>query len=166
MDPFLAWIESTAFSTWMREDPSILAFPAVLALHTIGLALVVGINVALDLRILGVATDIPVPEMRQYLPVLWIGLAVNAASGLALLAAYPTKALTDPVFYLKLTLIAAALWLLARIRRTVFHDASWEQGEMAPRMKRMAVASLVCWAGAITAGRLLAYTYTRLTTEF
>ncbi len=166
MDPFLAWIESTAFSTWMREDESILAFPAVLALHTIGLALVVGVNVALNLRILGVARGIVVAEMRHYLPVFWIGLVVNAVSGLALLAAYPTKALTDPVFYVKLTLIAAALWLLARIGRTVFHDAAWEQGAMAARMKRMAMASLACWAGAITAGRLLAYTYTRLTTEF
>jgi len=45
-----AWIESTAFSVWMRESPSIFSFPIILAVHTIGLGLLAGINVALDLR--------------------------------------------------------------------------------------------------------------------
>ena len=35
--------------------------------------------------------------------------------------------------------------------------------EFSPSLRRLAIASLLCWAGAITAGRLLAYTYTRLT---
>lgn len=166
MDPFLAWLESTAFSVWMREEPSVFAFPAVLALHTIGLGLVVGINVALDLRVLGVASRIPVLEMQRFLPVMWAGLAVNAASGVALLIAYPTKALTDPVFYVKLLLIAAALWLLARIRAVVFRDAPASQRRPAIGVRALALASLACWAGAITAGRLLAYTYQRLTVDF
>jgi len=34
-----------------------------------------------------------------------------------------------------------------------------------PRLKALAVASLVCWGAAITAGRLLAYTYSRLTQD-
>jgi hypothetical protein len=33
---------------------------------------------------------------------------------------------------------------------------------VARSLRRLAIASLVCWGGAITAGRLLAYTYTRL----
>jgi len=59
LDPWLLWIESTAFSIWMREEPSIYAFPAVLAAHTIGLAFVAGLNVALDLRLLGLAPKVP-----------------------------------------------------------------------------------------------------------
>jgi hypothetical protein len=37
-----------------------------------------------------------------------------------------------------------------------------ESGGTFPRLRLLAAASLVCWAGAITAGRLLAYTHTRL----
>jgi hypothetical protein len=161
-DPFFAWLESTSFSVWMRESPSIFSFPIILAVHTIGLGLLAGINVALDLRILGVAARVPLAEFGRLWPFLWFGLWMNVLSGLALLAAYPTKALTNPVFYVKLGLIAVAVALLRSIRR---YQASGDQVPTAsrrPSMKRVAVASILCWAGAIAAGRFLAYTYIRL----
>src|SRR5712691_5986798 len=161
MDPFLIWLESTEFSTWMRESPSMFAFPAILSCHTVGMGLVAGINTALALRILGVAPRVPIEEFKRFMPVMWFGFWLNAISGVALLIAYPTKALTNPVFYLKLTLIAVAVWLVGPISRRVFPDASGRRAEAAtPRsIKRLAVASMACWFGAITAGRLLAYTY-------
>ena len=55
MDPFFTWIETTALSIWLRESPSLWAFPFVLILHTVGLAFLVGANVALDVRVLGLA---------------------------------------------------------------------------------------------------------------
>ena len=153
LDPFFIWLESTSFSVWMRESPSLFAFPLILAAHTIGLGLLAGVDVAHDLRILGAAPKIPVAEFDRYLPVMWLGLGLNAASGIALLVGYPTKALTNPVFYLKLGLIAVALVLVNMIRRR-------QQQSSDPRM--LAVISLLCWAGATVAGRLLAYTYSRL----
>lgn len=161
LDPSLLWLESTAFSIWMRESTSIFAFPIVLALHTIGLGLIAGLSVALDLRILGFAARIPVPEFRCFLPLMWLGLWLNVTSGLALLAAYPTKALTNPVFYLKLGLIVAALMILGVVRRRLLTEGMAIE-PMSRNVKMLATASLGCWAGAITAGRLLAYTYTRL----
>ena len=162
LDPFLLWVESTTFSTWMRESTSIFAFPIVLALHTVGLGLIAGLNVALDLRILGFAARIPIPEFRRFVPLMWLGLWLNITSGLALLAAYPTKALTNPVFYLKLGLIVAALLILKVVRRRLLIEGMPLPMSVSGKLRMLATASLVCWAGAITAGRLLAYTYTRL----
>ena len=162
LDPYLRWLESTAFSTWMRESTSVFAFPIVLALHTIGLGLIAGLNVALDLRILGFAARIPVPEFRCFVPLMWLGLWLNLTSGLALLAAYPTKALTNPVFYLKLGLIIAALVILRVVRRRLLTEGMAATTSTSGTFRILATASLACWAGAITAGRLLAYTYTRL----
>ena len=116
-DPFFAWLEATSFSIWMRESPSIFSFPIILAVHTIGLGLLAGINVALDLRMLGFAARIPLAEFRRLWPFLWLGLWLNVLSGIALLAAYPTKALTNPIFYIKLGLIAFALAILRSVRR-------------------------------------------------
>jgi hypothetical protein len=161
LDPFLLWLESTAFSTWVRESTSIFAFPIILAVHTIGLGLLAGLNAALDLRLLGFAARIPVVEFRRFLPVMWLGLSLNVISGIALLIAYPTKALTNPVFYLKLGLIAVALSILRMVRRRALTE-----GAMPDTLKKLALASLVCWAGAIAAGRLLAYTYRRLMVDF
>jgi len=166
LDPFLVWLESTAFSTWMRESPSILAFPTILAFHTIGLGLLAGVNAALDLRLLGFAPRIPMVEFRRFLPVMYLGLWVNVISGIALLSAYPTKALTNPVFYLKLGLIAVALVILRAVRRRVLVDETTPATSMPGKVRMLAASSLVCWAGAITAGRLLAYTHTRLMATF
>ena len=159
LDPFLAWVESTALSQWVVGSPSMLAFPGILTLHAIGMGFAVGINAALDLRILGVAPNVPLGELRRFMPILWAGFWLNAVSGVLLLIGYPTKALTNPVFYLKLTLIGVAMTLLVRISRLVFATNS----PITSRLRNLAIASLVCWAGAITAGRLLAYTYHRLT---
>jgi hypothetical protein len=168
LDPFLLWVESTALSTWLLETPSVWAFPFVLVLHAIGMGFAAGIAVAVDLRVLGVAPQVPLPAMRRFLPVLWAGFWLNAVSGVLLLVAYPTKALTNPVFYLKLILIAAAMIMLVRIARHIPRDAGSAvmpagDGSVSPALRRLALASIVCWAGAVTAGRLLAYTYHRLT---
>ncbi len=159
-DPFFRWIETTAFSVWLVESPSLWAFPAVLAAHTIGLGLLAGLNVALDLRLLGAAHDIPPRSFIRFLPVMRLGLWMNVATGIALLLAYPTKALTNPVFYLKLTLIGVALTVL---RNILLRIRAGETNSQA--MKVLAAASLILWASAITAGRLLAYTCTRLTVD-
>jgi hypothetical protein len=170
MDPFLAWLEATPFSIWLRESTSVFAFPGILSAHAIGMGLAAGINAAYALHILGVAHGIPTPELRRFVPVMWFGFWLNAASGLLLLIAYPTKALTNPVFYLKLTLIALAMGLFVVIRRRLLVDASPPAAapdERARRaMKFYGAAALACWAGAITAGRLLAYTYSRLTASW
>ena len=65
VDPFFTWIETTALSTMLRESPSLWAFPFVLILHTVGLAFLVGANVALDVRVLGLARGVPLRTLRS-----------------------------------------------------------------------------------------------------
>jgi hypothetical protein len=162
LDPFLIWLESTSLSQWVVGSQSMFAFPGILAIHAIGMGFAVGISAVLDLRILGVAPGVNLSDMRRFLPVLWLGFWANAISGFLLLVGYPTKALTNPVFYLKLFLIGVAMVLLVRIGRRVFVGSAPDT-ETLRALRPMAIVSLLCWAGAITAGRLLAYTYTRLT---
>jgi hypothetical protein len=165
MNSVLAWLESTDLSQWIVGSPSIFAFPGILCVHAIGMGMAVGVGAAFDLRILGVASAVPLAEMRRFLPVLWAGFAMNAVSGVLLLIGYPTKALTNPVFYLKLLLIATAMALLAPMSRRAFgvtDDGAATVPYPKTPLRRLAIASLVCWVGAITAGRLLAYTYLHL----
>ena len=161
MDPAFSWSESTTFSVWLRESPSLWVFPFVLILHTVGLAFLVGANVAIDVRILGMARGVPLRSLTRYHVVMWLGFWINAASGILLLAAYPTKSLTNPLFYVKLLLIGVALGL-ARAIRTRIRDGEAPPESHAPRLRMLAIASLACWILSITAGRLLAYTYSRL----
>jgi hypothetical protein len=164
MEPFFVWLEATSLSTWLRESPSLWAFPFVLILHTVGLAFFVGTNVAWDVRVLGFSLGIPLEALRRYFLVMWAGFWINAFSGVLLLIAYPTKALTNPLFYAKLALIAFGIVLAFRIRREVSGLAA--RADAPPMTRMLAAVSLVCWVAVIFAGRLLAYTCTRLTVDF
>lgn len=165
MDPFFLGIENSPLSVWLREATTIWAFPFVLVLHTIGLAFMVGVNVAIDVRALGGAMGVPLISLRRYYRVMWAGFWINAFSGVLLLIAYPTKALTNPIFFLKLTLIGVGLVLAGKIRAYVT-GGTVGSTDSAPRALRMLAAiSLLVWVASITAGRLLAYTCSRLTVE-
>jgi hypothetical protein len=159
----LRTIEESGISTWLRESESPFAFYFVLLFHTFGLALLVGANTVIDLRLLGIQREIPLAPLKRLFGIMWLGFAVNAASGALLLVAYPTKALTNPVFYLKLMLIAFAVLVMAKLNSRVFGDLSLDETAMMSRGRTLAKWSLVLWTGAITAGRLLAYTSKYLT---
>jgi hypothetical protein len=160
---FFTGVEASWLSVWVRESPSFLAFPGIIAVHAIGMGLLVGANIATDLRVLGFAPRVPIAALETLSPILHIGFWLNAASGVLLLLAYPTKALSNPLFYVKLALIALALVVTVAIRRRILGQPRLDETSVAANQKRLAYASLALWAAAIFAGRLLAYTYRYLT---
>ncbi|MEX2131377.1 MAG: hypothetical protein WD772_07805 [Pseudohongiellaceae bacterium] len=154
----LARLEETGLSIWLRE--SSWGFFLVLIIHSLAMGMVVGINFALGLRLLGIAPKVPVSLMLRFFPFLWAGLVAIVFSGLMLLLAYPAKALTNWVFYFKLLCIGGGLYLT---RYFALRLRDWNNDSRLPRQLRLlAVLSIVLWAGSITAGRFLAYTHTVL----
>lgn len=151
----LASLEAGGFATWIRESGSLFGYAGVLTAHTIGLAVLVGVSAVVDLRILGVGRRIPLRRLAGCYPLLWAGFALNAVSGLVLFLTDATRRATQPIFYIKLLLIALALgsvWLLRRLAVDGRPAATPSR-----QVRSLAVVSLVLWAGAITAGRLMAY---------
>jgi hypothetical protein len=165
MDPFFLWIEGWSLSIWLREATTYWAFPFVLILHTVGLAFLVGVNVAIDVRALGGMPGVPLASLQRYYRWMWAGFWVNAFSGVLLLIAYPTKALTNPLFYVKLSFIAVGLVVAKIIRRYLLSGAVGANVPAPPRLRVLAAASLLIWVLSITTGRLLAYTCSRLTVD-
>lgn len=156
---FFHTIEESGLSSWIRKSPSLFGFYFILLFHTIGLSLVVGANAVIDLRILGVASTLPLKPLKRLFGIMWAGLGINVVTGLLLLLAYPTKSLMNPLFYAKLLLIGLAVITLQGINARVFGNASLSETDMAAKGKRLAVLSLVLWMGAIASGRLLAETF-------
>ena len=155
------WVENTSLSMWIRGE-SMLGFPTILSFHTLGMGFLAGTSAGIDLRLLGVANRVPISALEKFYPVMWLALAVNFVSGVLLLIGYPYKAFTNPLFYVKLTLIAVAVYLGVRIRSQVLTQPDPDAASVLYRGRFLATTSLVCWAGVILAGRLLAYTYTWL----
>ncbi len=156
MHDFLLWLETAALSTWLRESGSLWAYPTVLTTHTLGMAILVGANAALDLRLLGVAPQVPLGPMVVVFRAVWTGAALSAVTGLLLFAADATTKGTTTVFFVKLACIAAALVVARVLRRAVYGEGA-DAAAVTPTARVLAVASLVLWAGAITAGRFMAY---------
>jgi hypothetical protein len=155
---FAVWLEGSAVGVWTRESPSIWAYPTVLTLHTVGLGVLVGANAVIDFRLLGFAPRLPIPSLSPLYRFMWAGFAVNAVTGVMLFASNATTKAKQPVFYIKLTLIVLALVLTAVIRRTVERGPALRDADLSSRpVRRLAALSLLLWAGAVTAGRLMAY---------
>jgi hypothetical protein len=153
----LMWLQHTSVATWVRESTSLLSFPGILLLHTIGMALVVGIAAAIDLRILGFAPALPLAPMERFLPVLWTGFWVNAITGAVLFAVDATAKATNPDFWVKMVFIALAVINLRLMQKRVLRDPDLDKGPLSVQAKVLAGTSLFFWMGAIVAGRLLAY---------
>src|SRR5437868_2941490 len=135
MDAFFSFVEQSALSDWVRGSESILAFPTIITFHAMGMAFLAGGSAAIDLRLLGLAPGISLRAMRRFLPLLWLAFAVNAVSGTLLLIAYPTEALTNPLFYVKLALIALGVTLVYRIGATVLRAPDLDDKATAERAK-------------------------------
>jgi hypothetical protein len=148
-------IEATSFSTWLRESQSIWAYPLVLTLHTVGLALLVGPSWALDLRLLGFAPAIPLRVLEKTFPVMWTGFWINGISGLLLFAADATTKGATLLFVTKLGLIAIAVVNIIAIRRVVYRPDTEPSSGIAAHA--LAVTSIVLWIAAIGTGRWMAY---------
>jgi hypothetical protein len=153
---FLDTIENLGISTWVRESPSKLAYPTVLWLHVMGMGVVAGLSAMISLRLLGVSPKTPVQPLERLYPLIWWGFWVNAVTGTGLLMASASKRLIDPTFYVKMIFIFAGVAVLQLTRNKVFRSLG-PDGALPDKATRLAWAGLICWLGAITAGRLLAY---------
>ena len=153
---FLTYLEQTGFSIWVRESRSLLSYPGILLLHTYGMAIVVGLIAGIDLRILGFAPALPLAPMRKLLPIMWVAFWLNAATGTILMVVDATTKLRNPDFFVKMGFILVAVIVQRLIEKRVFR-APHVDAPLTTNARLLAATSLVCWLGAITAGRLLAY---------
>lgn len=153
----LSKIEDLPLSTWVKESP-VWGEPSILTLHTIGMMFVAGIASVIALRLLGVAPALPLKPLATLFPFAWWSFAINAVTGVVLLMAEASSKLTNPDFYVKMLFVVAGALVLAATRRKVFNAAELDRGVIPPGAKLWAWLSLICWFGAITSGRLLAYT--------
>lgn len=107
---------------------------------------------------LRLAPGLPLGPMASFFPFMYVGFWVNAVTGLVLLSTALVSFLENPVFYIKLAAIAAAIVCLRKIRTQVFGERANLDTRSVPRNARiLAGTSLAFWAVAIIAGRLTAY---------
>jgi len=149
-------LESSSLAIWVAE--SYYGYPIVLGLHAIGLAIVVGLLIFVDLRLLNLLGDIRLSAMLAPMKLAWYGFLINALSGFALFSSQATSIIYSAPFLIKIGLVFLGALLAFHIQRQVARNLDgWENGAQPAMIKATASISLLCWMGAIIAGRLIAY---------
>jgi hypothetical protein len=154
---FLIWLEHTPLATFIRESPSMFAYPTFLFLHTVGLCMVVGLSSALAVRVLGLAPSIPLAPLRRFFLWMWIGFVMNTVSGLGLMIAEASSIMVNPVFLIKLTFIGFAVVTMWLLQEKMFGDPNVSKQTDSRGGKVLSAILLALWLGSIITGRLIAY---------
>ena len=156
METFI-WLEESSLALWVGE--SLWAYPFLLSLHVAGLAILVGIFVMLDLRLLGAFGQLRVAALLPVIRFAWVGFLVNAVSGALLFTSQASYFITSTPFLLKISMIFAGAVLAAIIQRSLrtSRDSATGEWSISGGTRVVAALSLAMWIGAIVTGRLIAY---------
>ncbi len=164
MQQFLESIENSGFSTYVRETAGWPAYSTVLALHTFGMAFLVGLSGVIALRVLGVIPELPMKPLKNLMPWVIGGFWVNAITGLILTSLATVSLARNWDFWVKLVAIAFAITSLVKMRRYAFADPNAaDDAPSSLEAKLWAKRMLFFWFIAVLGGRLTAYaTYIRI----
>jgi hypothetical protein len=156
----ISYLEGSALADAVRESD--LLFPLIESVHVLAICLVVGSILAVDLRLLGVASrNLSVSRVtRGILPLTWCAFVVAVGSGGLLFVSNATKYLGNGFFIAKLVLIG-----VAGINMAVFHAVSartqphWDNAARPPLSARLAGGlSILLWIGVVACGRWIGFT--------
>lgn len=153
----LQTLEDLSIAVWVRESPSLFAYTLVLSLHAIGLAIVLGTNTLIGLRLLGVAPGIPLTSLRKFYGFIWVGFIINAVSGVLLFIASAKTMGTMPAFWAKMVLVFTGMTVALQLKSRFLNSPALASGTVPDGARSLAKVSLVVWCLALIVGRLTGY---------
>jgi hypothetical protein len=152
--PFFQWCESSALGEAVRT--SLWLFPAIEAVHLLGLCLLGGSLLVLDLRMLGWGLRLqPIATLaRDTRPWLLASVVVMIATGIPLFLSEAIKCYYNQAFWVKITTLPIALLFTFTLRQRVAQDVELDTS---PRSRLVAAASLALWFTVAAAGRWIGF---------
>ena len=163
--PALDWLQATSLAIQIRD--SLILFPLLESIHVIGLSLVFGTILIVDLRLLGVASTHRSFQRLASDTLKWTMAAflLTAVTGALMFMTNATVYFHNTYFRMKVALLALAglnaLLFELTSRRSV---TTWGMSGTAPPLARsVATVSLIIWVGVIVTGRMIGFTATRAT---
>lgn len=150
------WLEGTPIAQWVSL--SLYAYPMLLSVHIIGLAIVVGIFMMRDMRLMGFFKSLDPVAFLALSKFAWVGFIFNAISGVMLFTSQALTFAQNPAFLIKIACIIVGMVLAGLIQSRLRSELDSGAELMISRATRIvALFSLLTWTGAIIAGRLVAY---------
>lgn len=135
------------------------SWPTLETLHFLGLCMLIGALLVMDLRLIGFQRVIPLSAVHALTPVAVAGFLINLLTGLGFLFGDPYTYVANYAFWVKMGLIvlAAVNYLIFAFRVEPRLVALGPHDDTPTAAKAVGVASLVFWFGVLAYGRLLPY---------
>jgi len=141
---------------WLQRSGT--AYLLVNAAHILGIGLLVGAILPLDLRLLGLIRGAPLAALAPFLTrAAGCGLALAVLTGAWLFTVKPLEYAANPAFLWKLGLLALALVNIALQHRGVALAAALATERPAARVRASALASFTLWLAVLVAGRWIGF---------
>lgn len=153
----LAWLETSPPAEALAASRYV--YPLVNAAHILGLATLFGSILALDLKLLGAFSAVPVRPLARALPrVAASGLAVAVLTGFLLFTVEPFDYTANRFFLAKVALVGLGTAHALLVHRSAAWKALVRQDAQAGwRLRGSAALSITLWTAAILAGRFIAF---------
>ena len=128
------------------------AYPSFEALHVLGIALLLGNLVALEMRVFGRAAEIPVqPFARLSLTISLVGFGLAACTGLLMFSTQPAELLANRYFLIKMGLLVVAGC------NALFFHLRGSLRRMDGLARALMLLSTAIWIAVVFCGRWIAY---------
>ena len=156
-DEVLHWIEST----WLGETTRdvVWMFPTFEILHFMGLCVLIGAVLVMDLRVLGLLRTIPMRQALSFTPIALGAFAVNLMSGIGFFCSDPFRHSVNIAFKWKMALVLVAgvnaLWFWLTRHRKLAEMANGGDADLTSKV--IAALSLIIWFAVIVLGRFMPY---------
>lgn len=155
MAPLLHWVHDTWLGNTTRHLSWV--FTTGLIIHFMGLSLLLGSMLIVDLRLLGFPKQLPIAASLKFIPIAIIGFLMNLLTGVTFITFDPFGYWLNPAFKIKMVLIVIAglnaLWFALLGHRLVLSGPDNES--QAAIVKISATLSLVVWFAVMIFGRLI-----------
>ena len=157
MEAFVTAIEGSAINNWILSSAWI--WPSLEILHFLGLSLLLGSLMVIDLRLAGLFRNIAIGATHKLLPWTFLGFGLNLVTGILFLLGDPARYTANIGFRIKMLLVVLAglnaLWFYWKINPVM---QSWGPHDDTPALaKLIAFVSLGTWTGVLLLGRLIPY---------
>lgn len=157
MNDVLAWMHDSALGQLMRD--SSWAWSVAEILHFIGLSLLMGSLLIVDLRLLRVLPNLPMRAALRFLPLSLVGFAINLATGVLFCFGEPFHYYPNIAFRLKMLFVVLAglnaVWFKLAVAPN--EQALLDEHRNAGTARIIAAISLILWTGVIVLGRFIPY---------
>lgn len=157
MQSIVQAIEGSAANEWILSSAWL--WPAAEVLHFIGLSLLIGSLIVIDLRLFGFLRQLELAVVHKLLKWTLLGFGINVVTGVLFIIGDPARYAANIGFRIKMLLVVVAglnaIWFFRHIEPLI---PAWDpHGDTSATAKAIAIVSLGTWTGVLLLGRLIPY---------